>query len=131
MRRSLALLVLSALPLALGAAAAPPTDIHLDVPQDKGPQHVNVLTREFPVGGSSGWHVHPGVEIAWLQSGEMELQEAGKPPRRLKAGDSFMMPRGVAHNGINLGAEPARLVITYVVDKDAPVRTPAQTLPGY
>lgn len=123
MRWSIALLALCAMPAALAEPVPQPLDVHVDVPQDNGPQHVNVLTREFPVGGSSGWHVHPGVEIAWLQSGEMELHEAGKPVRRLQAGDHFVMPRGVAHNGVNIGAEPALVVITYVVDKGAPLRS--------
>jgi quercetin dioxygenase-like cupin family protein len=106
------------------AEAPPPMDVHLDVPQDKGPQHVEVLVREFPVGGSSGWHTHPGVEIAYLVAGEMSLEQDGQSIRRLMPGDSFMVPRGVAHNGANLGKVPARLVITYVVDKNAPLRTP-------
>ena len=46
-----------------------------------------------------------------------------KPTRRLRPGDSFVVARGVAHNGVNLGKEPARLVLTYMVDKDAPLRT--------
>ena len=104
-------------------AGAPAMDHHLDVPQDKGLQHVNVLVREFPVGGGSGWHIHPGTEIAYLLQGEMSLEEAGKPIRTLHPGDSFMIPRGVPHSGANLGQVPARLVITYVVDKDAPIRT--------
>ena len=115
---------LLAAPLAAATPApSPPFDVHLDVPQDKGPQHVNVLVREFPVGGSSGWHVHPGVEIAYLMNGEMSLEEEGKPMRRLLPGDSFVVARGVAHNGVNLGKGPARLVLTYLVDKDAPPRT--------
>lgn len=94
-----------------------------DVPQDKGGQEVRILKRTFPVGGSSGWHVHPGVETAYLLSGEMLLEMAGQQPMRLRAGDSFTAPRGVAHNGRNPGKVPARLVITYVVDKGAAVRT--------
>jgi quercetin dioxygenase-like cupin family protein len=42
----------------------------------------------------------------------------------LKTGDSFTMPRGLAHNGVNKGAEPARVVITLVVDKGAALRQP-------
>ena len=106
------------------AEAPPALDLHFDVPQDKGPQQVNTLVREFPVGGSSGWHVHPGVEIAYLVTGEMTLEQAGLPTRMLHPGDSFLVPRGLAHNGANVGKVPARLVITYVYDKDAPLRTP-------
>ena len=119
-RMSIAACLFAAMP----ALAAEPLDHHLDVPQDTGPQHVNVLVREFPVGGSSGWHVHPGVEIAYVLEGDMTLEQAGQPIRRLGPGDSFLMPRGVAHNGANVGKVPARMVITYVYDKDAPVRSP-------
>lgn len=95
-----------------------------DVPQDKGAQEVQVVKREFPVRGASGWHVHPGVETAYLLSGTMSLEIAEQPRMVLRAGDTFTVPRGVAHNGVNLGKVPARLVIIYVVDKGAPVRTP-------
>jgi quercetin dioxygenase-like cupin family protein len=104
-------------------AAAPPI-ADLDVPQDKGPQHISTLVREFPVGGNSGWHMHAGVEIAYLIAGEMTLEQEGQVTRVLHPGDSFTVPRGVAHNGANIGNVPARLVITYLVDKDAPLRTP-------
>lgn len=120
-------LVLAGSPLlAQAPASVPAYDVHQDVPQDKGPQHVEVLIREFPVGGASGWHRHPGVEIAYLLQGEMSLEQEGLPTRHLLPGDSFTVPRGVAHNGANLGKVPARLVITYVVDKDAPLRTPVE-----
>ena len=106
------------------ASLPPPLPIStFDVPGDKGQQEVQVMKREFPVGSSSGWHVHPGVETAYLLSGTMSLDMAGQPRMILHPGDSFTVPRGVAHNGANLGKVPARLVITYVVDKGAPVRT--------
>ena len=110
-----------------GAPTAPPF-ADLDVPQDKGPQHISTLVREFPVGGSSGWHRHTGVEIAYLIAGDMTLEQEGQVTRVLHSGDSFVVPRGVAHNGANIGKVPARLVITYVVDKDAPLRT---KVPGH
>ena len=126
MKTLLFLIAAAALPgVALAAdSAPPPMDVHLDVPQDRGAQHVEVLVREFPVGGSSGWHVHAGVEIAYLLSGTMSLEQLGQPTRVLHPGDSFMVPRGTPHNGANLGKVPAKLVITYVTDKDAPLRTP-------
>jgi len=119
-----------ALTTALTGAAPPPAPLPaplpittFDVPQDKGQQEVQVLKREFPVGASSGWHVHPGVETAYLLSGTMSLEMAGQPRMIQHPGDTFTVPRGVAHNGANIGKVPARLLITYVVDKGAPVRT--------
>ena len=45
------------------ARAASPLDPLLQ--QDKGQQEVQVVKRTFPIGSSSGWHVHPGVESAY------------------------------------------------------------------
>lgn len=125
MRKSLVLASIIALPaLAAAPVIAPPLfDVRVPVPRDQGPQDVQMLQREFPVGGSSGWHTHPGMEIAYLISGEMLLRRAGAPPRVMKPGEHFVMPRGVAHSGFNVGREPARLVVTYVVDRRAPVRS--------
>jgi quercetin dioxygenase-like cupin family protein len=113
--------------LAGSAAAAPPAtapEIHaqLDVPRGRA-QQVIVQTRDFAGGAESGWHVHPGTEVAYVASGRLELRIRGKTTV-LDAGDSFTMPRGLVHNGINTGAETARVVITLVVDKGVPARQP-------
>ena len=115
--------------VALTGAASPPTQpppslpiTTFAVPQDKGQQQVQVVKREFPVGSSSGWHVHPGVETAYLLSGTMSIEMAGQPRMIQHPGNTFTVPRGVAHNGSNIGKVPARLLITYVVDKGVPVR---------
>jgi quercetin dioxygenase-like cupin family protein len=122
MRRSIGILAL----LACGsAAAAPPQgEVRVEVEHSRGPQQVVVLTREFPVGGSSGWHRHPGVEIGQVLSGVTEMRTA-EGVMLYAAGDTFVVPRGVAHNGVNVGEEPARIAITYLVDKDAPLRADA------
>ncbi|MBV1688679.1 cupin domain-containing protein [Novosphingobium sp. G106] len=109
---------------ALADAPAPPAITSTDVPQDKGPQVVDVLEREFPVGGGTGWHVHSGVEIAYLVVGEMSFEQEGQPDRRQLPGQIFVIPRGVKHNATNVGTVPARLVVTLVVDKGQPLRTP-------
>jgi quercetin dioxygenase-like cupin family protein len=125
MRAHASLLAAAAAATATPAAQLPPPlpIATFDVPQDKGAQQVQVVKREFPVGSSSGWHVHPGTETAYLLSGVMSLEMAGQPRMTLHPGDAFTVPRGLAHNGANLGKVPARLLITYVVDKGAPVRT--------
>jgi quercetin dioxygenase-like cupin family protein len=111
--------------LAAGTAAAPPapapqTHAQIDVPRARA-QQVIVQSRDFPVGGESGWHVHPGTEVAYVTAGRLELRIKGKTTI-LEPGDSFTMPRGVPHNGVNHGTEPARVVITLVVDKGVPPR---------
>ncbi len=113
------------LALAAGTAAAPPASVpqthaQIDVPRARA-QQVIVQSRDFPPGGESGWHVHPGTEVAYVTAGRLELRIKGKTTV-LEPGDSFTMPRGVPHNGANHGAEPAHVVITLVVDKGVPPR---------
>jgi quercetin dioxygenase-like cupin family protein len=112
--------------LAAAAAApspAPVTHAKVDVPQEHGAQVVIVQSRDFPAGAEAGWHVHSGTETAVVISGEMEMITAGGV-RRYGPGESFTMPRGTAHNGVNAGKDVARVVITLVVDKGAPPRQP-------
>ena len=120
--RSLALIALAATASAVPPAAPVQMHAQFDVPRSR-PQVVIVQSRDFPAGAQSGWHVHPGVEVAHVTSGRLELQVKGKVTV-LEPGDSFTMPRGVPHNGVNPGAATARVVITLVVDKGAPARQP-------
>lgn len=107
------------------AAPAPlPQETSVEVPQDRGPQDAIVLERVFPIGGASGWHTHPGYEIGHVVSGVTELRTA-EGAARYRAGETFVVPRGVAHNGVNVGNVPVSLVITYIIDRDAPTRSNA------
>lgn len=123
-----------ALTLAAPAAAIgfgkPAMDHTLAVPEDHGAQRVQVLTRDIPQGGAIGWHTHAGTEIAYVESGTMELRTAGLSDRVLGPGESFVMPRDTVHSGRNAGNGPVRLVITYVLDKDAPQREAAPAPQG-
>lgn len=117
-------LLIAAALASTGAAAPPPaspqTHAVIDVPRARA-QQVVVQNRDFAPGGESGWHVHPGTEVAYVTAGKLELRIKGKTTV-LEAGDSFTVPRGVAHNGANHFAETAKIVITLVVDKGAPLR---------
>ena len=101
-------------------ASVPQIHAQIDVPRARA-QQVIVQTRDFPAGGESGWHIHPGTEVAYVTAGQLELRVKGKTTV-LESGDSFTVPRGVPHNGVNHGAETARVVITLVVDKGVPPR---------
>ena len=83
-----------------------------------------MLERTFPVGGESGWHTHPGYEIGHVVAGETEMRTPDGAVR-YKAGQTFVIPRGTVHNGVNVSDVPAVLVITYLVDRGAPVRKDA------
>ena len=80
---------------------------------------------EFPIGGTTGRHTHPGEEISYVLEGSLRMEVAGQPPRSLKAGDVFMIPAGIVHNATNTGSGTATVIATYVVEKGKPVTTPA------
>ncbi len=123
--RSLFLLAATASAAAAPSASVPQTHAELDVPRGKA-QRVIVQSRDFAAGAESGWHIHPGTEVAYVISGQLEVRVKGKVSV-LNPGDSFTMPRGVAHNGVNRGPQAAKVVITLLVDKGA---APRQSVPA-
>ena len=50
---------------------------------------------------------------------------AGQAPRKVKAGEGFVIPAGTVHNAQNEGSSPTKLVGVYVVEKGKPLATPA------
>ena len=82
-----------------------------------------LMTLEAPEGTVIARHTHPGIESTVVTEGELELEVQGQAPRRLVAGEGFQMPAGTPHGGKVL--KNARLAITYVVEKDKPLASPA------
>ena len=80
---------------------------------------------EVAPGGVAGWHTHPGDEISYVIEGEATLMIAGQPPRKVSAGEAFVIPAGVVHNAKNDAAAPIKLVGVYVVEKGKPLASPA------
>ena len=90
------------------------------------PDREAVVARvEVAPGGVAGWHTHPGDEISYVTEGEATLMVAGQPPRKVAAGDAFVIPAGVVHNAKNDGAVTTKLVGVYVVEKGKPLASPA------
>lgn len=69
-------------------------------------------------------HTHPGVESAYLAAGSGTLMVKGQPERAVKAGDGFQVPPETPHSLQN-GPETSRIVVTYIVEKDKPLASPA------
>ena len=76
--------------------------------------YIQVVT--IAPGANAGWHTHPGPEYSIVKAGEIILLRAPNcQPIRLKAGQGFFTPAGVAHTAQNDGQEPAELYVTYTV----------------
>ena len=71
-------------------------------------------------------HTHPGEEVSVLLEGELLLEVAGKSPVTTKAGQAFTVPMGAVHGVKSTGSAPAKLLVTYIVEKGKPLRSPAQ-----
>ena len=80
---------------------------------------------EVAAGAKAGRHTHPGDEISYVMDGEVTLLVDGQPPRKLKAGESFVIPAGVVHDAHNDSAEHVKLLGVYVVEKGKPMASPA------
>ena len=89
-----------------------------------GDGKVSILqTLLAPAGTVIAKHTHPGIESSVLTEGELELDVVGVGTKVYVAGEGFQVPAGVVHGGKVL--KTARLAITYVVEKDKPLATPA------
>ena len=76
-------------------------------------------------GAKAGRHTHPGDEISYVLEGEALLLVDGQPPKRVKAGESFVIPAGVVHDAHNDTNATIKLVGVYVVEKGKPLASPA------
>jgi quercetin dioxygenase-like cupin family protein len=79
---------------------------------------------EVPAGGASGRHTHPGMETGYVLEGELELVIDGKPPMKIKAGESYQIPEGAVHDA-KAGDKPFKVLGVYVVKAGEPLASPA------
>ena len=123
----LALGVLTLLCATVGAQQAGFTRVALQTQDLSAPGRVAVQARaEFDPGVAAGRHTHPGEELGYVLEGQLELRIDGQPPRIVKAGETFFVPEGLVHDGINTGTGKAKVLATYVVEKGKPVATPVK-----
>jgi quercetin dioxygenase-like cupin family protein len=78
---------------------------------------------EVDPGAVIAQHTHPGIEAAFIVDGGGELVVAGVS-RQVRAGDAFEIPREAVH-GLRNGPQTTKILVTYVVEKDKPLATPA------
>jgi quercetin dioxygenase-like cupin family protein len=84
--------------------------------QTTEPSDVRVQQITFGPGSNSGWHTHPGPEIAVVKAGSLILQRApGCDETTLTAGQGAFIPGGMPHLAHNDGQEGAELYTTQIV----------------
>lgn len=93
---------------------------------DGEPAKVTLLELEYPPGGSSGPHRHPGPVVVYVLSGAIRSALDDEPPKTYRAGESFFEPAGALHavSGNASDTEPARFLAFLLTPKDARNLTP-------
>lgn len=82
-----------------------------------------VARGEFEPGAVIPKHTHAGEELAYLLEGELTVEVEGKPPVKLKVGDTYFVAAGTVHTAKNTGKAKAVVLSTYVVEKGKPLAT--------
>jgi len=96
-----------------------------DIPPGSKEQTVIITTRDFQPGETVGAHIHHGVEMTQVVKGSFEIFIKGQPPKVIKAGESFLVPREAVHDGRPAaGSGPVHVAVTLVLDKGSVPRTP-------
>ncbi len=76
----------------------------------------------IPVGAETGWHTHAYSGFAYVIEGTLTVEtESGS--RDFTAGTSFAEVIDLAHNGLNKGSVPVKLVAFFSAKKGAPIST--------
>ena len=70
-----------------------------------------------------GRHTHPGPESGFMLEGDFVLLVEGQAPLPVKAGESYKVPPGAVHDA-QTGANGAKVIATYVVEKGKPLAAP-------
>jgi quercetin dioxygenase-like cupin family protein len=68
-------------------------------------------------------HLHRGGEVGYVLEGTIEFTISEAPPKVFRQGDPSMIPGSTAHIA-KAGPTGAKLVGTFVVEKDKPLASP-------
>jgi quercetin dioxygenase-like cupin family protein len=64
--------------------------------------------------------------VGFVTRGSVVIEQRGRPTLRVKAGESFVISAGIAHETINEADVPAEMFVTYVVPKNTALSNAAQ-----
>lgn len=87
-------------------------------------QEVRVLLATLLPGDVTPYHSHRFPVSVHMLEGTFTLELVGRMPVEIKAGGVFAEPASINMTGFNKGAVPARMVLFYMCDPDAPFADP-------
>jgi quercetin dioxygenase-like cupin family protein len=110
-----------------------PADIWQSRIQTRGDSDLYVVDNQIAVGGTTGWHSHPGPSLITVVKGTVTNYEGDDPtctPHVYPAGSGFVDAGGKdVHTLRNEGSEPAETIAVQLLPAKAARRTDADA-PG-
>lgn len=88
-------------------------------PQD-GQAKVTAVIVTMAPGQSTGWHKHDVPLFGYMLHGELTVDYGTHGKKIYRAGDSLLEALHVAHDGMNTGAEPARILAVFMGARGVP-----------
>ena len=80
----------------------------------EGTPKVTAAIVSIPPGGETGWHLHEVPLVVYVLEGEVTVDYGEKGVKVIKAGESVLEAMNWAHNGMNKGDGPLRILAVYV-----------------
>jgi len=80
---------------------------------------------DFPAGGTTGMHTHPGDEIRSVAEGSVEIVMMDGSSKTYAKGEAFNIVGGKVHEAKAVGG-PATVIANYVIEKGKPATTPVK-----
>jgi zinc D-Ala-D-Ala dipeptidase len=78
------------------------------------PAQVTAQVVTIAPGQATGWHRHAVPTFGYVLSGEFEVEYDGMGRRTLREGDRLLEAMTTAHNAVNLGTEPVRILAVFM-----------------
>lgn len=88
-------------------------------------KEVDIQVYTFPPQSAVPWHIHAGAhEFEYGLEGTLMIEEEGKAPHALMAGEAYYLAPDVLHRGWNPSkTEPAKIYVVRIKPKGAPLAT--------
>ena len=80
---------------------------------------------DFPAGGTTGMHTHPGDEISFVAEGSVEIVMMDGSSKTYAKGEAFNVIGGKPHDAKAVEG-PAVVIANYVIEKGKPATTPVK-----
>lgn len=79
-----------------------------------GPAKITTAIVTIPPGGETGWHKHGVPLVAYILDGALTVDYGDHGTKVYEAGNAVVEAIGIAHNGMNKGTVPMRLLAVYM-----------------